>query len=194
MEKMKEDKHNLLGIKILIFALVLVVVAGMVWLLTNKKETVVNSDYKGHNFDSLECRSETLADDFEPVISPGEAERSEYALKLLFDDDELSNISYEFSGIYASDKAAEGAEAWFRTDYNKYMGENGINAESLNPVFMNTDNNLKISLYAERKNFTSSVVPIFLIDREEYGMLSDLSLNNLKKLYENKGFSCVAKQ
>lgn len=186
----KEKERSSLSIIILFFVILLILVLVVIWFLSNGEETKTTTDFKESDSSSLECRSEKLANGLNLVISPDETEKSEFVIKALFENKELSNISYEFSGIYSSDEEAEGAEAWFRTDYYKYMDKNGINAESLNPVFVNTEKNLKVSLYAKRKNFTSEVAPIFLIDRDEYGSMTGFNPDALKKIYEEKGFVC----
>ena len=194
MENIKESKNSSVIPKIVAVALVVLLLGVVVWLLTNKKETITNSDNKTPNYSSLECKADGLAEGYKPTIELDPAEKSEYTIKALFDDDSLGEISYEFRGEYPSDQAAESAEAWFRTRYYRYMDSIGVNAESINPVFINTGKNLKLSLYAERKKFTSSIAPTFLIDREEYGTLSEMSPEALKKLYEKKGFSCTVRK
>ena len=195
MGEMEEKKYRSLATKLLIAALLLAVVAGIAWLLTSQTETRVSRKVGENEYGSLECTIGSMNEELAPVIEPKDlGESMKYSIRMLFENGELSSISYTFDGVYAAETVAENVRASLHADYNKYMGNNGVSAESLNPVFMHDGHDVKISFYAERKKLSSAVAPVFLISRDEYGRMNDFSLDNMQKLYEGKGFTCNAQE
>ena len=61
---------------------------------------------------------------------------------------------------------------------------------SLYPTFSVVENRLKISLYTEYRKLNTMNAILFFINADEYQGLGDYSVDDLKNLYENKGFSC----
>ena len=191
MGEVEEKKYGSLATKMLLLALALAVVAGIAWLLTSQTETRVSKKVGENEYGSLECTIDSMSAELAPVIEPKDlGESMKYDIKMLFENGGLSTISYAFDGVYASEDTAEIVRASLHADYNKYMANNGISAESLNPVFAHDGHDVKISLYAERKKLSSAVAPVFLISRDEYGRMNDFSLESMQKLYEGKGFTC----
>ena len=193
MGEVEEKKYRSLVIKILLLILILMVVAGIVWLLTSQTETRVSNKMGENEYGSLECTIGSMTAELAPVIEPKDlGESMKYNIKMLFENGGLSTISYAFEGVYVSEDTAEHVRASLHADYNKYMAGNGVNPEGLNPIFAHDGHDVRISLYAERKKLSSVVAPVFLISRDEYGRMNDFSLEGMQKLYKSKGFSCDA--
>ena len=191
MGEVEEKKIGSLTIKILLLVLILAVVAGITWLLTNQIETRISKKVEENEYRLLECTIGSMTEELSPVIEPKElGESMGYDIKMVFENGELSKVSYTFEGVYASTQMAEKVRATLHADYNKYMGNSGIDAGILNPVFTYNKNNVNVSLFTDRKKLSSTVAPVFLISRDEYGRMNDFSLEKLQKLYEGKGFTC----
>lgn len=191
MTEEKQKKGNkILVVKALSFALVIALIVWVIWLLNNQHEERTSVDAGQDDLSSLECTAKEVKKDDDFLFASESTDSYEFTMKAIFNTDKLDKLTYEFNGTYASDKLAENMEAKLRAKYYKYMEQNNLGTEYLNPVLADTDDNLKISFYAERKKLTSAVAPVFMITRDEYAKTSNFSLENLKKLYEGKGFSC----
>lgn len=191
MVKEKQKKNKRIIVKTLVFAILVAIIAGIIWLLTNQREEYTSTNIKKEESSFLNCKASYLPEGEGLVLKPKEAESSNYMIKMLFEEEKLNSIAYNFDGSYETKEKAENVMAILHADYNKYMGSNGLSTETLNPIFTHNENRVKVSFYAERKNLNLIVAPIFLIDKDEYGGMTEFSLENLKALYEGKGFSCV---
>ena len=190
MTEEKKGGNKVLVVKALALALVIALVVWVIWLLLDQHEEHTSVDAGQDDLSSLECIATKVNKDDEFLFASEGADNYEYKFKAIFKSDKLDKLTYEFDGTYSSDKAAENMEAVLRAKYYKHMEQNNLDTEYLNPVLVDTDNNLRISFYVERKNFNATVAPIFMISRDEYGKTSAFSSDNLKKIYEGKGFSC----
>lgn len=108
----------------------------------------------------------------------------------MFTDKKVKEMSYRYDGTFNSDDAAESAKAAMHADYNKYMSANGVYQETLNPVFSSHKSKLVISLYAETKKINQTIAKLFFINDDEYKKTGDFTLEDFKKFYELRGFSC----
>ena len=187
MSETEKVRDHTLVVKAIFFALLIGVVLALIWLLTYKQESYVSSEVESGEYGALEC---TSPDPSEPFFTFDTTQEATHEIKILFADSKLKNATYKYDGIYASREAAENAEAWLHGDYNKYMGNNGINEESLNPNFSVNDNKLIISLYAEANEINDVVAKLFFMDTDAVNKLKNFSVKDFKLLYETKGFTC----
>lgn len=96
-------------------------------------------------------------------------------------------LNYLFDGTYASAEAASKANDVLHADYNIYMA---IDAEKLTPNFSIVDNTLKINLFANRNQMDTKVGKLFFLNDAETENFAKYKDEDLKELYQNKGFSC----
>lgn len=186
-EKDKKNKKKSVFIGAAILALIVLLIALVIWFLTYKKESYTSTDMQDSNYEALECES---MEPSEPFFAFETAQRSKHDVKILFLNSNVKEMSYKYEGTFNSDTSAENAEARMHADYNKYMGANGVNAEILNPVFSVNKSKLYISLYAEAKKVNKTVAKMFFVKDEEFDKIGDFNVKTFKKFYEDKGFAC----
>lgn len=184
----ERNRHNKkIIIRAMVFALIVGIVALVIWFLTYKNESYTSTETGGSDYGSLEC---TSSNPTEPFFAHETAQRATHDVKILFTGGEMKEMSYRYDGTYNSDNSAKDAEAWMHADYNKYMGENGVKHGILNPVFSVSKSKLTISLYAESKKVNKAVARLFFINEEEYGKMGGYAVQDYRKIYESKGFTC----
>ena len=187
MSKERDNKKAIVGVACL--AVIMVIICVVIWLLTHKNEEHYTISKDDVETTSLECKSTSLEDAF---FTSSMVQRYEHLFKFLFKDDRLAQASYDYSGVYNSENAAEGASADMQTKYFKYMQDNGHSNVDLKPNFAPVKSKLKISLYWDLSKVTGVAAPVFLMTDEEYNSLDKSGRSEVKKIYEEKGFSCVA--
>jgi len=189
---MVEKKGNkILFIKLAFLVLTLGVVLIIVWFFSYRSETRITEDMDYISVSSLQC---SLAGSEDSFFIPEEAQGYKHEIKILLKNDNLDAISYNYEGTYSSDRLAENAMAKFYTTYNKYMGDQNLEAQSLSPNFSTVKTEVNISLYTERKKINSAILPIFFFNREDIDKIEKYDGKDFEKYYENKGFSCTFKE
>lgn len=185
---MSEKKASRIDIfKTVVLMVIVAVVVLVIWFLTSGSETRISTEYSYGDLGSLQCTSENPSDAF--FVSKN-VQKFTHEIKVMFTENYIKEISYRYEGTYNSESVAETAAAEMHADYNIYMGNNGINQEGLNPVFMTDKTKARVSLYAESSKLNGTVARLFFISGDEFGKLSDYSRDDLKKMYVSKGFSC----
>lgn len=187
LEKKSKNKKamSLVATWIVILAVVIAVVA---FFMVNFRstETYMSTSSDGATVGSLSC---TAVNPENPFFASS-AQNSNHELKITTRGQAKDKISYVYNGEYASNAAAETAGSSLHADYNIYMGENGIYQESLYPTFSVVENRLKVSLYTEFDKINSVTARLFFINADEFHELNDYSVEDMKVLYESKGFLC----
>lgn len=185
---MSEEKKKKIDIVKTILLMSFIVVAGLIiWLVTHKKETYISNPVADSDYSILECSSSSPEN---PFFAFGTAQRFTHSMKIMFTDGHMKEMSYRYDGTFNNEASAENAEAWLHADYNKYMTSNGLNAESLNPVFSIDKSKLMVSLYAEAKKIDKTVGRLFFIGDSEINKISEYTPDSFKEMYETKGFAC----
>lgn len=184
-EQKKREQNDV--IKAVVFAsIVIIIVLAIIWVFTNKSEVRTSTTISSAGYSALDCSSNDPSD---PFFSSSSAQHSSHNIKILFIDNLIKEISYGYEGTY-NESNLEVVEAKFHANYNIYMGSNGLNPESLNPVFSLYKSKVLVSIYAEPKKLNSAVARLFFISEDEYGVIGDYGLDDYKKMYESKGFAC----
>ena len=187
MSETEKVKDHMLIVKAIFFALLVGIIALVIWFLTYKQESYTSSETKEGNYSALEC---TASDPSEPFFTFESTQEMTHTIKVLFTEERLKDIMYKYDGTYVSQEAAENAEAWLHADYNEYLGANGVDRESLSPTFSVNNNKLMISIYAEAQKINDVVARLFFMDTDASNKVKDFSLKDYKMLYEAKGFTC----
>lgn len=160
----------------------------VIWLLTNQHETRVSTTTDMGNYSSLICTSSSPN---EPFFVSKNVQRFTHELTIMFTNEYLNDMSYKYEGVYNSEGTAETAMSEMHVDYNKYMATGGVYQEKLNPIFMTDKTKVRISLYAEPEKLNNVVARLFFLSDEDLSKLGEYSQDDLKELYEKKGFSCT---
>ena len=188
----KKKGKNTKGIIILVVFLAIVV--GLVVLLINlftPKTTYTSSGSDTTSTQSLYCttKSKNIDGAFFDVSS---ADSASQAIKVIFKNKKIDNISYNATMIYPDAEKATSEEAKLNATYGLFVQEDGKSREIFSPNFSVNNTEVKISLYADYNKLNNKLAKIFLIDTND--SLSSYTSKVLSTLYKSKGFSCEAKE
>ena len=183
----KENKTKSKWIKPTIIIMIPVVIVLLLWLWLRPKETHISGGEQTSNIASLKCSIGSSEDAF---FQSASASNIKHEIRNTFKDNQIANISYIFNATYPSKSAAETANAVLHGQYNKYMGSNNISGQSLHPDFATIDTEVQISLYVDKSKLNNLTLPFFFLDADDYQRLGTRSIEDTRKLYENKGFKC----
>jgi len=186
---MTEKKTNRIDLTKTFLLMLIILAAGtVIWLLTNRTETHITETIKDEEKNSLACKTSHPDD---PFFVAERAQNYTHEVKLLFGDEQIREASYKYESTFSSHELAENALANMHVQYNKYLSESDVNPESYNPVFSTDKTKFRISIYAEMNKFNSAVARLFFINQDEFSKIGSMSIEQLKELYEGKGFSCT---
>lgn len=189
-----EEKERKLSKKIIIaYAIIVAAIMGLVALIiytvTNKKETHIYETHVGNNSSSLAC---TTHDNETAFFSSEIATNVSHLVKLVYKDGVVSKISYEYDGEYDSEEDARKDNGDMHAKYNIYLGEHNISHNVLTPVFQHDGNIARIRLFLDNYNNMNAVIgKLFYIGSAVKDAVGKNSIEETKKIYENKGFSCI---
>lgn len=142
---------------------------------SNEGQTVVRS---------MDCVAKQPQDAF---FQDELATEAEHEIKVTYRNNDANKISYVYDGEYATFNDAEDAEAKLHADYNIYMKDL---ADSFSPNFSVIEDELKVSLFADAYDLGSATARMFFITPEEFENMEDYNIDDLKQIYESKGFQC----
>ena len=191
MKESEKSKKKRTFIDAVIIAAIAAIVALVVFLVTYKKETWITEEYDYGDTLALACTSHE--NDPEVAFFSSETATSvEHIVKMVYNNDKVQKISYEYEGKYDSDDEAKEDSGAMHTKYNIYLGDHGIDHAILTPVFQYTGKKALIRLYLDDYNkMNSTLGKIFYIGNGMKDTVGKNSAKETKKLYENKGFSCI---
>lgn len=188
LEKKSKNKKIISSTTIWIVAIaVSIALSVAAFMLFGSKETHISTSKTETTIKSLMCNS---ADPKNPFFVSETAETNNHVVKVTYRGEIADKISYNYDGSYTSSSVADTVGSSLHADYNIYMGKNGAYQESLYPTFSVVDNKLKVSLYTEYNKVNSVTAKLFFINAEEFHDLDNYSIEDLKNLYVEKGFSC----
>lgn len=195
MKELDKKKRKKLIIEAIVFAIIVAIVAIIIVLLTYKKETHITEDIDHGNALALVCTSyDNTRDDEDnrPFFYSDSANSVKHLVKMVFSDDKISKLSYEFEGKYDSDEEAKLDNGEMHARYNTYLGEHNVEHELLTPIFQYTGKKGLIRLYLDDyKKMNTTIGKIFYIGTGMVDTIGKNSAKETKKIYENKGFSCI---
>ncbi|MBR2543665.1 hypothetical protein IKF03_03700 [Candidatus Saccharibacteria bacterium] len=184
---MAEEKKNNIWWWVIAGLGAVVLVLVLIFLLQGKENYIAGGEQMTR-VGSLNC---SISHSEEAFFQSETVQRYTHEVRAIYRGDKLEDISYTYNGTYASPEAVEDASAILHAKYNKYMGENGVNPESLTPQFSNLKSKLKVSLYGDKSKIDKVTAPLFFLTEEEVAEVGKYNLSKLEKLYKGKGFSCV---
>lgn len=190
--KKKTRKRGIDYVTTAIILLAIALFALALFIITNRKETRTTVDKTDVTMGALDCKSSNPADPF--FVSNG-ATNVIHEVKVTLKNDAVDKLSYNYYADYESEDRANTARSELHADYNKYMGANNVQHESLSPTFNYDGNKVKVNLFAERgKSLNSTSARLFFLSSEELSELSNYSGSDLEKIYVGKGFDCTFSQ
>ena len=190
MKESDKQKRKKIIVQAVVLALIVAIIAIVIVLLTYKKETRTIETNEDGDMTALVCSSH---DNGETAFFKSDtAKEVEHKVKLVYNNDNLQKMSYEYTGEYETKDIAEHDDAVLHARYNRYMGEHDKKSEMLTPVFQVVDNKLAIKLYLDSyKDMNSVISKLFYIGSGLEGTIGKNSLKDTKKYYEKKDFSCI---
>ena len=183
-----KNKHTkgitALVVFLVIFAVVIIILVN----LFGEKTTVTTGGTEVTSSESLYCTTKSKNIDG-AFFNLENAVNADQAIKVIFKNRKIDNISYNSTITYLEPETAKQAEADLHAKYGIYMQENGAHMEDFSPNFSVDTTTVRINLYANRKQLNSKLAKIFMIDTSDSD-LSDYTSNVLSTLYKTKGFNC----
>ncbi len=191
MAEKNDNKNRTAIIGFFVVVLVSLFVLIVFWFFTNGKTTHISEQTEYGSISSLVCKNDHSDGAF---FSSESVQRYTHTVTVMFMGGSLSDMSYNYEGIYRTASFAEADMARMHAKYNKYMGEVDVYSESLNPIFSTDETKVKISLYAELKKLSRVTLPLFFLSKDDHDGLDKLDADSLKKKFENSGFSCTFRE
>lgn len=190
---MEKDNRKKSKKMIIIYAITTALIAGaialVIFVLTNKKEVHTYVNRNDGKTMSLVCN---IRNNDNAFFASETSIEMDHAIKFVYRDGVVDKISYEFDGVYdTADKAKEEVGA-MHTNYNIYMGDHGVDHEILTPIFQYEGEKARIRLYLDDYRKMNSVIgKVFYIGSGIQDTVAKGSAEDTKKIFENKGFSCI---
>ena len=183
----KKTRRQLI-LDIIIVILIAAFVVFLIVVLNGQKETVTTTVTDKDKNSTIVCKT---SDDIENgVFSYLSPEAHTHEVKIILLNNKMDKISYTYSGTYKFDGEAKDAHAFLHANYNDYMGKYNQKTNLFAPNFNDAGAEVTISLFGQVKDVNSYTGKLFFLDSSEYNKVKSLSSDMLKKLYENKGFTC----
>ncbi len=191
MKESEKNKRKKIIIDAVIIAVIAAIIALIIFLLTYRRETRIIESYDDGDTLALVCTSQK--NDSEDTFFYSETAKSvKHTVKLVYGDNKIAKMSYEYDGEYNSEEEAKKDSGHLHTIYNLYLGDRGINHEILSPVFQFTGNKALIRLYLDDYGkMNAPIGKVFYIGSGVIDTIGKNSPKETKKIYENKGFSCI---
>ncbi len=105
-----------------------------------------------------------------------------------FADDKLSTITLYYVGTYSSPSEAKQAEAYAQADYGLILAkEYEVSVKSFSHSFMINDEKVSMTITSEDGSVDDKTASYFLLERYR---AFPKSLEEMKKRYEERNFSC----
>ena len=185
MSESNRKKQQTLYIGVLIC--ILVAVAVILCLLFTGRETRTSDNGNVYSTDILDCESTEPEGAF---FVAENAVDNKHEIKVTYQNEKPSKISYTLTGNYSTERAADQTIASLHAKYNKYMAQYDLDPEILGPVFSNVEEAFKINLITDVDKINSATGMLFFLDSTETIKLKSYTNGDLEKIYETKGFSC----
>ncbi len=186
----KKDKRPMIYL-IVLLTIVFILVVVVIYILSQKKEVLDSDGRKITNSDMVICSTNVAEDAF--FVSDVAVKRT-HEIRMTLMDDKIKKISYTFYGEYDSNEDVVEDENKLHSDYNIYMGENGVDINILNPTYSTEGNTLKIGLFLDEFSRIDSVIDdFFLIDDEDLNLIGNNKADELTDYYKKQGLFCVKK-
>lgn len=185
--KKKDNSNFSLYICIIIFVFFTTCVF-FVFFFSGDKETHVSEDSVYPNTFALVCEAGAIEDAY---FHGEDAESESNKIKVLFEEERPKQLFYSYLGEYGSEKIADSRKIEFHSKYNHFLGEHTMSQNRMMTTFSQIDNNVRIDVYTDVDELTRDSSAFFFINDDEVNNYLNYKSDEMKKIYENKGFSCI---
>ena len=181
---MSKKKNNNIAWIIIAIVMVVGVVAAIIAILNNgsSSEIVVSGEGK---VVGLKCKDDKLT---HVVLTHGSPTSFMNEILANFQNDKLTSIMYQYSGVYGSEAEVDEAEAFAAANYNKILAKNyGVDPDIFSHVFVKNGNELRLTINGKADKVDSRVAPYFILEQNNS---FSKTMAAMREAYENAGFSC----
>ena len=177
--------------KILILVLVgvgLIALAVFIAIFINGNETRTSEPVEGEHVSAVYCTAKGIEGAF---FSSEIVNTITNEVKITYHDSGIEKLYYSYKGTYRSNDVLKQDDGVFQAKYNNYMSEHGQNSVDLSPVYDEMNNKLHIALYADSLDKINEATSVFFfINGNEVNQFKKYTMDDMKKYYEDKSFSC----
>lgn len=175
------------AIKIVVALVVLAAIIYIIWWALQPKTTTSSETNESAVVTSMTC---TAGDIENPVFGTYDAKNVQYNINLLFNDDELTQLSYQYIGTYDSQEAAESQLLNLTNDFNLGLQNRGLDARYFSGTnIARVGGTLQVNFYADQDTMTPQVADYLLMDADENGELPSTSAE-VRANYVGRSFVC----
>lgn len=187
MTEEKTNSKKWCGVAAII--LIIIAISAIVyWIYIPMKgdEKKISYDQDETSLPFLYCIARTTDDMFFDFSGANNVSQT---VKAVFDGDKMDAISYTADVSYDNNETAEKQGSSYHHNYYKYTTGRDENFKGISYHFAVIDNRAKVDLYAEASKLNQFNAKLFSLDSKSDGSFN-YSDDNLKALYENKGYTC----
>lgn len=174
---------------LILIGVILILIAGILLLCFLLKGEVTTSGNwpEPETTESLSC--EIIGLDY-PFFEFNNSTKETTEINAVFKDDELDTISLVQKLFYDNVDSITKSEAINHASMNLSFADSNLDADAFKANYAKLSDNLKMSLFAERKELNNLSAKYFLLD-EAHGQYDRPVVETL---YTTKGFSCTTEQ
>ena len=166
----------------------LIALAIFIAILVNGSETRTSEPQESNSISAVHCTAGGIEDAF---FYSDKVNTIENEIKVTYNNDKIDKMYYSYNGTYRSSDVVHEDEVRLHAKYNTYMGENGQKIEDLNPAYDEMNNKLHIGFYTDNFDKINEATSVFFfINKDDISKVKKYSIEEMKKYYESKGFSC----
>lgn len=177
-----------LATSIVIVVLITAVVVGLILILGSGRETRTVTNEESDEEKTVVC---TNSNDEKSFFKSGySANPVKHEVRIITKNNKMDKLSIKYTGVYESEYITGKSSGLIHAAYNDLLGKNNIAQDIFSPNFMKNGSTLTIELYGNVNDINFVTSKLFYIEQSEFNKIKSLSTDGLKKIYENKGFSC----
>ena len=183
MSKTKKDTPI---VAICILGVLLAIILAVVIMIFNSNETYISDNETPIEQELLQC---TSSSPFNPFFNTNKNTSStNYIIKYIYEDGEVQSVSLIYSATFETEEIAKAELASMMSEYYQYTAKNHI--DDSNKVFNRQGKDISITLYFDKSALSSTTNDLLFLNNGGAGKISKYPLKDLKKIYQNKNFSC----
>ena len=180
----KKKKNDIVWVVVAVVIAVGIVVGGIAAILNSGSSNDIVVSGEGEVV-GLKCKDDKLT---HPVLTRVRPDSFTNEISANFQDDKLVSIMYQYDGVYGSEEEVTEAEAFAAADYNTILAKDyGENIDIFSHVFAKDGNKMRLTINGRADKVNSKVAPYFMLEQSES---FPKTLTDIRKRYENAGFSC----
>lgn len=175
---------------LMICGITLIIVAAIITfvVLLWPKEVRTSIDSSGTtSIASLICESGYYPGAF---FSDAEAKSQQYTIKVTYQDNKFSKVSFSYVGIFDTNEKADAAESKMHAKFNLYMYDYSLDPEKYDPKFRNLENKARADLFSSSENMSDALARIILSSDATADLFTKSKYEHLSSAYNKIGYSC----